>query len=163
VVSNDMLRSTLPIWSVCRHSPLLASQILAVMSSDADASRAEPREKATDQIQPLWPLSVCRHSPLQILAVMSPDADASRAESCEKATDLTQPLWPSSVCRQVFHLSVIAGFIVIHFGSSFLKMDPCKAVSRTEHEYRRICLKGVVLNPSLTIRDKSTRIVNKVF
>ena len=82
MVSNDMLRSTLPIWSVCRHSPLLASQILTVLSSDADASRAE---------------------------------------SCEKATDKTQSLWPSSVCRQALHLSSIAGFIVIHFGSSSLK------------------------------------------
>src|SRR5450432_186043 len=111
-----MLKSALPISSVCRHLPLLASQILTVLSPDADASRAESCEKATDQTQSLWPSSVCRHSPLlasQTLTVVSSDADASRAESCEKATDLTPWLWPSSVCRQALHLSSIAGFIVI--------------------------------------------------
>ena len=83
---------TQSLWpsSVCRHAPLLASQILTVLSSDADASRAESWEKATDLTQSLWPSSVCRHSPLlasQILTVRSSDADASRAESCEKATE----------------------------------------------------------------------------
>src|SRR5277367_4424154 len=119
-----MLKSALPIPSVCRHSPLLASQILTVSSLDADASRVESCEKATDRTEPLWLSSVCRHSPLlasQILTVLSSDADASRVESCEKATDRTEPLWPSSVCRQALHLSPIAGFTVIHFGSSSLK------------------------------------------
>ena len=106
------------------HSPLLASQILTVLSRDADASQAESWEKTTDKTQSLWPLSVCRHSPLlasQILTVLSRDADASRAESWEKATDKTPSLWPSSVCRHALHLSPIVGFIAIHFGSSFLK------------------------------------------
>src|SRR5579862_8428657 len=97
-----MLKSALPILSVCRHSPLLTSQILTVLSSDADANRAESCEKATDQTSLLWPSSVCRHSPLltsQTLTVLSYDADANRAESCEKATQLTKLLWPSSVCR----------------------------------------------------------------
>jgi hypothetical protein len=97
-----MLMSSLPISSVCRHSPLLASQILTVMSHDADASRAESCEKATELTELRWPSSVCRHSPLlasQILTVLSPDADASRADSCEKAIDLTESRWPSSVCR----------------------------------------------------------------
>src|SRR5271163_4260168 len=119
-----MLKSALPISSVCRHSPLLASQILTVLSSDAYASRAESCEKATDQIPLLWPSSVCRHSPLlasQILTVLSSDADASRAESCEKATDETRLLWPSSVCRQALHSSLITGLIAINFGSSSLK------------------------------------------
>jgi hypothetical protein len=77
------------------HLLLLASQILTVLSSDADASRVELCEKATETTQPLWPSSVCRHSPLlasQILTVLSSDADASRVESCEKTTELTQPL-----------------------------------------------------------------------
>src|SRR5436309_1410243 len=110
-----MLKSSLPISSVCRQSPLLASQILTVLSSDADASRAESCEKATDLTPSRWPSSVCRHSPLlasQILTVLSHDADASRAESCEKATDSTEPRWPSSVCRHALHLSPIAGLIV---------------------------------------------------
>src|SRR5256714_2023709 len=97
-----MFESTLPIPSVCRQLPLLASQILTVLSSDADASHAESCEKVTEQTRPLWPSSVCRHSPLlasQILTVLSADADASRAESREKATDLIQSLWPSSACR----------------------------------------------------------------
>ena len=65
---------------------------MTVRSSDADVSRAESGEKATDLTQSLWPSSVCRHLPLpasQILTVRSPDADASRAESGEKATDQT--------------------------------------------------------------------------
>ena len=104
--------------------PEAVSQTLTVRSYDADASRLSSCEKATDMTGPLWPSSVWRHSPLlasQILTVLSPAADASRAESREKATDLTWPLWPSSVCRQALYLSAIAGFIVIHFGSSSLK------------------------------------------
>jgi hypothetical protein len=95
-----------------------------VLSPDADASRAESYKKATDLIVRLWPSSVCRHSPLftsQTLTVVSCDADASRAESYKKATELTVLLWPSSVYRQALYLSFIAGFIVIHFGFSFLK------------------------------------------
>src|SRR5256885_1038711 len=120
-----MTTLTLPISlsSFCRHLPLRASQILTVLSIDADASRVESCEKATDLTQPLWPSSVCRHLPLrasQILTVLSFDADASRVESCEKATELTQRLWPSSVCRQAFHSSPIPGFIMTHFGSSSL-------------------------------------------
>jgi hypothetical protein len=36
---NNMLSSTLPIFSVCRQAPLLASQTSTVPSYDADASR----------------------------------------------------------------------------------------------------------------------------
>jgi hypothetical protein len=81
--------------SVCRHLPLLTSQILTVLSSNPDASRAESGEKTTELTQWLWPSSVCRHLPLltsQILTVLSSDPDASRAESGEKATDLTERL-----------------------------------------------------------------------
>src|SRR6266702_2123099 len=119
-----MLESIVPTSSVCRHLPLPVSQILTVLSYDADASRAESGEKATELTQSLWPSSVCRHLPLlasQILTVRSDDADARRVESCEKATDQTSPLWPSSVCRQALHSSLMGGFIVIHFGSSCLK------------------------------------------
>src|SRR5271170_2499972 len=119
-----MLKSALPIPSVCRHSPLLASQILTVLSPDADASHVESCEKATELTESSWPSSVCRHLPLlasQILTVLSSDPDASRAESGEKATELTRSLWPSSVCRQALHSSPIACLIVIHFGSSLLK------------------------------------------
>ena len=62
VVSNDILKSYLPISSVCRHLPLLVSQILTVVSCDADASRAESYEKATELTQSLWPSSVCRQA-----------------------------------------------------------------------------------------------------
>jgi hypothetical protein len=124
VASNDISLSTLPTSSVWRQSPLLASQILIVLSSDADASRVESCEKATDQMESLWPLSVWRQLPLlasQILIVLSSDADASRVESCEKATDQMELLWPSSVWRHALHSSLMGGFIVIHFGSSCLK------------------------------------------
>src|SRR5437660_1479780 len=55
---------TCALWlsSVCRHSPLLASQILTVLSPDADANRAESCEKATELTSPLWPSSVCRQA-----------------------------------------------------------------------------------------------------
>jgi hypothetical protein len=95
-----------------------------VRSSDADASRVESGEKATDATEPLWPSSVCRQAPLlasQIFTVRSTDADASRVESSEKATEKIEPLWPSSVCRQALHFSPVPGFIAIHFGSSLLK------------------------------------------
>ncbi|KAF2626091.1 hypothetical protein BU25DRAFT_472279 [Macroventuria anomochaeta] len=66
-------------------------------------------------------LSVCRHAPLPVshtLTVLSYDADASLLESCEKATEVTWLLWPSSVCRQALQLLLIAGLMVIPFGSS---------------------------------------------
>jgi hypothetical protein len=86
-----------PLWpsSVWRQVPLLASQILIVLSSDAEASRVESCEKATDMTEPLWPSSVWRQAPLlvsQILIVLSSDAEANRVESCEKATDVTGQL-----------------------------------------------------------------------
>ena len=51
-MSNEMQWSALLILSVCRQAPLLASQILTVLSLDADASRAESWEKATDLTEP---------------------------------------------------------------------------------------------------------------
>jgi hypothetical protein len=55
---------TVSLWpsSVSRHSPLLVSQILTVLSFDTDASRAESWEKAIDQTDLLWPSSVCRQA-----------------------------------------------------------------------------------------------------
>jgi hypothetical protein len=111
----------LPTLSVCRHAPLLASQILTVLSLDADASLVESCEKATELTKSLWSSSVCRHAPLlasQILTVLSLDADASLVESCEKATELTLSLWPSSVCRHALHPSLRVGLILISSGSS---------------------------------------------
>src|SRR5262245_9998390 len=99
-LSNEIRKSVLPTSSVWRHLPLLASQILTVLSSDADASRVESCEKATALTEWLWPSSVWGYSSLlapQILTVLSSDADASRVESYEKATDLTEELWPWSV------------------------------------------------------------------
>lgn len=46
--SKDMLESDLPVSRVCRHAPLLASQILTVLSSDVNASWVESCEKATE-------------------------------------------------------------------------------------------------------------------
>ena len=70
--------------------PAARSQILMVLSSDADASSAESCDHATDLTQPLWPSSVAMQRPAarsQILMVLSSDADASSAESCDHATD----------------------------------------------------------------------------
>src|SRR4030095_11364617 len=97
-----MLRSEVPTSSVWRHSPEAASQILTVLSSDADASRLSSCEKATELTHWRWPSSVWRHLPeaaSQILTVLSNDADASRLSSCEKATELTHWRCPSSVWR----------------------------------------------------------------
>jgi hypothetical protein len=66
--SNDKRKRPLPTSSVCTHAPLLASQILTVLSSDADASRVESCEKATELTQPLQyfakPASPFAHSRL---------------------------------------------------------------------------------------------------
>ena len=78
-----MLESRLPIRTVCRHLPLLASQILTVLSYDADARRLESCEKTTERTEPLWPSSVCMHLPLlasQILTILSYDADARMSD-----------------------------------------------------------------------------------
>jgi hypothetical protein len=74
-----------------------------MLSCDADASRVESCEKATELTPLLWSSSVCRHLPLlasQILTVLSFDADVSHVELCEKATELTYSLWPSSRVRR---------------------------------------------------------------
>ncbi len=78
-----------------------ASQSRTVVSFDADASSLESGEKATDQTQPLCPLSVCCSEPVtasQSRTVVSSDADASSLESGEKATDLTQLLCALKFC-----------------------------------------------------------------
>src|SRR6202012_5172522 len=84
-----------------------------VLSYDADASRVESCEKATDLTLPRWPSSVFRQLPLllvsQILSVLSSDADASPVESCEKASNMTLLRWPSSVCRHAFHSKPVFG------------------------------------------------------
>jgi hypothetical protein len=49
---TDRTESLWPL-NVCRHSLLLAFQILTVLSFDADASRVKSREKATDWTQSL--------------------------------------------------------------------------------------------------------------
>jgi hypothetical protein len=56
---NEILLSTFLILSVWKHSPLLASHILTVPSSNADASRVESWEKATDLTSPLRPSAKC--------------------------------------------------------------------------------------------------------
>ena len=81
------------------HAPVVASRILTVSSSDADASRVEPCEKTTELTPSVLPSSVAMHAPVvasQILTVPSFDADASRAESCEKTTEWTLSVWPLS-------------------------------------------------------------------
>lgn len=45
---KDILEIDVPTSDVCRQAPLPASQTLTVSLSDADASRAESCENATD-------------------------------------------------------------------------------------------------------------------
>jgi hypothetical protein len=58
---TELTKSLCPS-SVCKHAPLLASQILTVLSSDPDASCAESCEKVTEFTELLCPSSVCRHA-----------------------------------------------------------------------------------------------------
>ena len=46
-----------------QHTPVAASQILTVRSSEADATCRESCEKATELTQLLWPSSVCSTRP----------------------------------------------------------------------------------------------------
>src|SRR6516162_5233796 len=121
-----MLSTVMPLSSVWRRAPLLASQISTVASCDADATCLPSGEKATEETELLWPSSVWRRGPLlasQILTVASCDADATCLPSGEKATEETELLWPSSVCRQGLQSSSVAGLVVIHSGSSFLNVS----------------------------------------
>src|SRR4051794_36442336 len=75
-----------------------------VKSHDADTSRFESCEKATEQTPATWPVSTCKQSPhlaSQIITVRSNEADASFVESCENTTDSIEPLWPLSICAQL--------------------------------------------------------------
>ena len=65
---KDRLVIVFPTLKFCRHSPLLVSHSLTVLSYDADASRVESCEKATDITGLLCPSSVCKHA-LQLLLI----------------------------------------------------------------------------------------------
>ena len=96
----------MPRLYVCVQVPVAASQILTVLSYDADATSVESGENATARTQPPCPSSVCVQVPVaasQILTVLSPDADATSVESRENATERTPLLCPSSVCVHVLY------------------------------------------------------------
>jgi hypothetical protein len=85
ILSNDKLLIIVLTTTVWWREPVLVSQILTALSSDADASSLESCEKATERTARPWPSSVCWREPVfvsQILTVSS-DADASSLESCE--------------------------------------------------------------------------------
>ena len=101
---NEILKSVLPTLCVCVQVPVEASQILTVLSSDADATSVESGENATELTELLCPLSVCVQVPVaasQILTVLLCDADATSVESGENAAEVTVSLCPLSVCVQV--------------------------------------------------------------
>src|SRR5437762_2364747 len=111
-----------PPWpsSVCTTSPVVASQILMVVSSDPETTNFPSLDNATDVTGPPWPSSVCTSSPVvasQILMVVSFDPET---------TDVAQLLWPSSVCKQGLQLSSTIGLAVIHVGSSLLNITRIK-------------------------------------
>ena len=62
VGSTEMFNRAFSISTVCRHSPLLVSQILTVLLYDAHATWVESCEKAIDLTPSLWPSSVCRQA-----------------------------------------------------------------------------------------------------
>src|SRR5437667_11360825 len=83
------------LWpsSVWRHLPEAASQILTVLSLDADARRLSSCEKATELTRWLWPSSVWRHLPEAaslVLMVLSLVADARFFTSFIKPTTVIQ-------------------------------------------------------------------------
>ena len=66
--TTDLERTTELIESlwpcrVCRQSPLLASKIWMVLSSDPEAMQVPFGEKTTELIEPLRPSRVCRQAP----------------------------------------------------------------------------------------------------
>jgi hypothetical protein len=79
-----------------------ASQILTVLSCEADAMAAPSGEYATPWTDSEWPLSVRSYLPMaafQTLTVLSPEADAMAAPSGEYATPQTYSEWPLSFPR----------------------------------------------------------------
>ncbi|KAL2127400.1 hypothetical protein VTI74DRAFT_10802 [Chaetomium olivicolor] len=104
--------------------PEAGSQILIVLSCEADASRWPSGEKATERTEWLWPFNVWTQLPeagSQILIVSSSEADASRWPSGVKATERTEWLWPSKVWRHALQSPSTIGFVLIQSGSSTLK------------------------------------------
>ena len=74
--ATDLTGSLWPS-SVDTHWPVAGSQILTVLSSDAEASRVASCDQATDPTELLWPSSVDTHwlvAGSQILTVLSSDA-----------------------------------------------------------------------------------------
>ena len=59
-LSNDISRTVMSTSSVWRQVPSVASQILTVLSPDADARCLPSCQKTTDLTQSLWPSSVWR-------------------------------------------------------------------------------------------------------
>ena len=51
------------VLDVCNSSPLVTSNSLTVLSSDADASCLPSEEKTASRMSPEWPLSVCDDTP----------------------------------------------------------------------------------------------------
>src|SRR2546429_8186001 len=103
---------TQSLWPsrVWRHSPLLASQILTVLSADADASRAESCEKATELTQPLWPSSVCRHAPQptsQTVTILMHDASSTPTRPRIKLRAVLHRRAASYACRQPLSLALL--------------------------------------------------------
>lgn len=83
-------------------TPVVKSQSLSVISSDADARVLPSGENATAQTGFEWPMSVQRVTPVVesqslIILFLSSDPDARVSPSGENATALTSSEWPSSV------------------------------------------------------------------
>src|SRR5947208_14832685 len=99
-----------PEWpsSVPHEAPVLGSQSLTVLSSDAEARSWSSGENATALTQPKWPSSVPHEALVlgsQSLTVLSSDAEARSWPSGKNATVLTEPEWPSSTCKEGFQSS----------------------------------------------------------
>lgn len=82
------------------HCPDDVSQILIVLSREADARRIVLGDQAIERIAELWPLSVKMQLPVassHTLILLSFDPEAMCTVSGDQATERTSSLWPSKV------------------------------------------------------------------
>src|SRR5262249_59316489 len=81
-ISPLSLHDALPISSrVATHAPVAGSQILTVLSSDADASRCPSGAQATELTQLLWPSRVATHAPVAGSQILRSEEHTSELQS----------------------------------------------------------------------------------
>src|SRR6266852_5074749 len=100
---DSLIERIRSVWPkrVCNKTPEFGSQILIVVSSEAEATRSCPSacHHSTDSTTQVWPSRVCRTVPFsrsQIFTVRSSDPETSRRLSFQLAQELTGIRVPDS-------------------------------------------------------------------